>query len=167
MREPLSKIKPIEELITIIGVLRKEGKKIAFTNGCFDLLHVGHTRYLKEAKESGDVLIVAINSDLSVRKIKGEFRPLTPQKERAEILASLEVVDYVTIFEETNPLRVISLIQPDVLVKGGDYEREDIIGREVVEENGGEVKIIPEIEGASTTDLIDRIVEQYCSSHKS
>lgn len=161
MIEPLSKIKTIEELRDIIRVLKEEKKKVVFTNGCFDLLHIGHTRYLQKAKECGDVMIVAINSDSSMQRIKGRSRPLVTQRERAEVLASLEAVDYVTIFEEMDPLRIISLIKPDVLVKGGDYKKEEVIGRGVVEENGGEVRIIPEIKGASTTGLIDLIIERY------
>lgn len=156
----LSKIKTIEELKEIVGDLKGKGKRVAFTNGCFDLLHIGHIRYLSEAKRSADVLIVAINSDSSVRKIKGESRPITPQEERAEILSALSCVDYVTIFEETDPLRSISLIKPDLLVKGGDYRKEEVIGREVVEKDGGKVLIIPMIEGASTTGLVGRIIQR-------
>ncbi|HAV42791.1 TPA: D-glycero-beta-D-manno-heptose 1-phosphate adenylyltransferase, partial [bacterium] len=158
MREPRSKIKTIEELREILQALKDKGKRVVFTNGCFDILHIGHIRYLMGAKDYGDVLVVAINSDSSVQKIKGDLRPLVTQQERAEVLASLEAVDYVTIFEEPDPLCTILTLRPDVLVKGGDYKMEEVIGREVVEAGGGEVRIIPEIKGASTTGLIDLII---------
>lgn len=139
---------------------QNSGKKIVFTNGCFDILHIGHIRYLKEAAQLGDLLVVGLNSDDSVRRLKGLERPINPQDERMEILASLEYVDYLIIFEEDTPLRVIEACQPDVLVKGGDYQVEGIVGREIVEKRGGTVKVLPFVEGKSTTGLIRKIVTE-------
>ncbi len=155
------KIKTTAELKPLLGILRSTGKKIVFTNGCFDLIHAGHTRYLAAAKTLGDVLVVAVNSDSSVRTIKGEKRPINSQADRAETLAALESVDFVTIFNEPDPYRVIAELQPDVLVKGGDWPVEKIIGRDVVEARGGKVVTIPFVEGASTTGIIEKIVKQY------
>ena len=140
---------------------RAENKCIVFTNGCFDLLHVGHVHYLQKAKDCGDVLVIALNSDSSVRAIKGKLRPLLPQGERAELLAALEMVDYVVIFDEHDPARIIRELQPQVLVKGGDWAADKIIGRDIVEAAGGSVVLIPPIEGASTTDIIGKIVARY------
>ncbi len=141
--------------------LCREGKKIVFTNGCFDILHVGHTRYLKEAKKTGDILVLALNSDASVRAIKGEKRPIIPENERAEMLASLEVIDFITIFSEATPLKLIEYLKPDVLVKGGDWAEENVVGRESVASWGGQVVIIPEIKGASTTNIVEKIRKIY------
>ena len=135
----------------------KEGKKVVFTNGCFDLLHRGHVEYLAQARALGDVLIVGLNSDSSVRRIKGGGRPFVPQEDRAIVLASLAVVDYVVIFEEDTPYRLIQSLKPDVLVKGGDYKKEEVVGRDVVEQAGGRVVILPYVEGRSTSALIQRI----------
>jgi rfaE bifunctional protein nucleotidyltransferase chain/domain len=157
----MRKVKNHDELREIVEDLKSAGKKIVFTNGCFDIMHTGHARYLQLAKSYGDVLIVAVNSDESVRRIKGEKRPILPQAERAEMLASLAVVDYVTVFEEEDPSRVIAELMPDVLVKGGDWAVEEIVGRDIVETNGGKVYSIPYIEGASTTGIIERILEKY------
>jgi len=137
--------------------LRAAGKTLVFTNGCFDLLHVGHVRYLRAARSLGDRLLVAINSDRTVRALKGPGRPVLSERERAEILAALEAVDYVTVFDELSPRRLITEILPDVLVKGGDYALDEIHGREEVEASGGRVLALPFIEGASTTDIIERI----------
>ncbi len=145
---------------------RAAGRKIVFTNGCFDLLHVGHIRYLEKAKSLGDILVVAINSDHSATHLKGPSRPINPQQERAEVLAALACVDYVTTFDEPDPYRIISLLKPNVLVKGGDWTRETTVGRDIVEEEGGEVVVIPYVEGASTTGLIDRILQRCQSSPK-
>ena len=150
-----------EKLRSEIDRLKVAGKKIVFTNGCFDILHVGHVRYLGKAKKLGDVLIVAVNSDSSVRKIKGEKRPLVPEGERAEILASLAAVDYVILFQEETPLTLIESLQPDVLVKGGDWDAEKVVGRESVQKWGGSVKIIPEVKGASTTNIVAKIIKVY------
>jgi len=137
--------------------LRREGQRVVFTNGCFDLLHPGHIRFLQQAKALGDVLIVAINSDASVRALKGPGRPIFPERERAEMLAALEVVDYVTIFDDLTPRALIADLLPDVLVKGGDWRPEEIVGRDEVEAAGGRVLSLPYHEGYSTTRLIERI----------
>ena len=147
--------------------LRKKGKKIAFTNGCFDILHVGHVRYLREAKKTADVLVLALNSDSSVRSIKGDKRPILNENERAEILASLEFVDFITIFEELTPLELICCLKPDILIKGGDWPEEKVVGREEVKKWGGRVAIISEIEGKSTTNIVDKIKKLYCSNKES
>ncbi len=157
-----SKIKTLHELRQALSGIRKTGGKVVFTNGCFDILHVGHTRYLKEAAALGDYLVVAVNSDDSVRGLKGDKRPIVPQEERAEIIASLQSVDYVTIFDEPDPYNVIEALQPDILVKGGDWSTEEIIGADIVEAAGGEVVRIPYIEGASTTNIVEKIIERYC-----
>lgn len=157
-----SKIKTQDELREIIDDLRMAGRKVVFTNGCFDLIHTGHVRYLKIARSYGDVLVVAANSDESVRRLKGDKRPIMPQDERVEVLAALAMVDYVTLFEEDDPHRVITELMPDVLVKGGDWDVERIVGRDVVQQSGGKVYSIPYIEGSSTTTIIDRVIERYC-----
>ena len=156
-----TKVKTVEELRPLLAILRAAGKKIVFTNGCFDLIHTGHTRYLAIARSFGDILVVAVNSDASVSTIKGEKRPINSQKERAEALAALESVDFVTIFSEPDPYKVISALQPDVLVKGGDWPIEEIIGRDVVEARGGRVVNVPFVEGQSTTGIIERILKKY------
>ncbi|MBW6485918.1 MAG: D-glycero-beta-D-manno-heptose 1-phosphate adenylyltransferase [Syntrophobacterales bacterium] len=150
-----------EELRETVERLRKKGGKIVFTNGCFDILHAGHVRYLKQAKAAGDILVLGLNSDSSVRKIKGEKRPIVPQEERAEVVASLRSVDYVTIFEETTPLKLIELLKPDVLVKGADWSEKDIAGRDSVLSWGGRIELIPVVEGASTTNIIGKICLAY------
>ena len=157
MTSPASKSKPLDQLIPVLARRRDTGERIVFTNGCFDLLHVGHVRLLQQARTLGDLLIVALNSDRSVVSIKGATRPVQPQHDRAEILAALECVDYVTFFDEDTPLVTIERLVPDVLVKGGDWDVENIVGREVVERAGGAVITIPYLEGASTTALINRI----------
>lgn len=154
-----NKIKTVLELRPLLGILQATGKKIVFTNGCFDIIHTGHTRYLAKAKSFGDLLIVAVNSDSSVRMIKGEKRPINTQAERAETLAALESVDFVTIFDEPDPHKIISDLQPDVLVKGGDWPIEKIIGRDIVEARGGKVVNVPYVEGASTTGIIEKILK--------
>jgi D-beta-D-heptose 7-phosphate kinase/D-beta-D-heptose 1-phosphate adenosyltransferase len=155
------KIKTREELQRLIHNLKKNGKRIVFTNGCFDILHVGHVRYLEQAKSLGDVLVVGINSDRSVRGLKGPRRPIFPVEERGEILSGLGCADYITVFDEPTPFELISLLQPDVLVKGGDWTPEQVVGREVVEGSGGRVVILPFVEGSSTTNIIDVILEKY------
>lgn len=155
------KIKARKELLRIIKDLRAKGKRIVFTNGCFDLLHIGHIRYLEEARALGDFLVVGVNSDSSVRKLKGPQRPVLPEEERAEILSGLGCVDYITLFDEIDPLKLITSLQPNVLVKGGDWTKEQIVGREVVERSGGEVVIIPFVKGASTSNLIETILGRY------
>ncbi len=154
------KILSPDELLGVRQALRAAGKSLVFTNGVFDLLHVGHVRYLAEARVLGDVLLVAINSDRTVRTLKGEDRPFTNEGERAEILAALRQVDYVTIFDDTSPRSLISQLLPDVLVKGGDYNLDEIHGREEVEAAGGRVVSLPFIQGASTSALIERMKGQ-------
>ncbi len=154
------KIKTLEELRPLLSILRAAGKKIVFTNGCFDIIHTGHARYLAKARALGDLLVVAVNSDASVRTIKGRKRPINSEADRMEVLASLEAVDFVTLFNEPDPYRLISELQPDVLVKGGDWPVEKIIGRDVVAARGGQVVNIPYLEGASTTGIIEKILKQ-------
>src|SRR4030042_1165489 len=155
------KVKARRELLRIIKDLKTKGKRIVFTNGCFDLLHIGHVHYLEGAKALGDVLVVGVNGDASVRKLKGPKRPILPEAERAEILSGLGCVDYITLFNETDPLKLITSLRPDVLAKGGDWAKEQIVGKEVVERAGGEVVIIPFVKGASTSHLIQTILKKY------
>ena len=156
-----------QELLCLrIRSLHEDGKKVVFTNGCFDLLHVGHVRYLKAARELGDCLVVAINSDDSMRALKGSERPIIPEEQRAEILAALSCVDYVIIFQELDPFRLISLLQPDVLVKGGDWAPEQIVGREEVEARGGKVLSLPLVEGIGTSAIISSILNKYAKSSR-
>ena len=152
-----SKIKSRKEAKKEIARLKSEGKRVVFTNGCFDILHPGHTRYLYAARALGDYLMVAVNSDRSVRAIKGEGRPILSQDARTELLAVLSCVDGVVIFDEENPLKVIQFLMPHILVKGGDWKEEEIIGADVVKEAGGEVVRIPYIGGFSTTDIIKKL----------
>jgi D-beta-D-heptose 7-phosphate kinase/D-beta-D-heptose 1-phosphate adenosyltransferase len=157
----MMKILSIDQLRSERERLRRLGNRVVFTNGCFDLIHPGHIRYLQEARRLGDALIVALNSDRSVRELKGEKRPILDQNERAEVMAALNCVEYVTIFEEPTPREIIAALLPDVLVKGGDWDLDRIVGRDEVEAAGGEVLSLPFIEGCSTTDLIERIVRRY------
>ena len=145
------------EIIKIVEKLKKENKKIVFTNGCFDLLHIGHVNLFQKAKTLGDVLIVAINSDASLAQLKGPKRPLVPQTDRTQILAALSCIDYVVVFNEQTPYELLSKLKPDILVKGGDYKIEDIVGKEFVKE----VYRYPLVEGKSTTKLIKLIIERY------
>src|SRR5205809_3812639 len=156
----IQKILSHNELIIERARLRAEGKTLVFTNGVFDILHVGHVRYLQQARALGEILLVAVNSDASVRELKGEGRPLMSENERAEILAALEVVDYITIFDDTSPRSLIAELLPDVLVKGGDYALDQIHGREEVEAAGGRVVSLPFVDGASTTAMLERIRKQ-------
>jgi rfaE bifunctional protein nucleotidyltransferase chain/domain len=157
----LAKIKTTAELAPLLSLLRATGQTIVFTNGCFDLIHPGHTRYLARARSLGDILVVAINSDASVRTIKGDKRPINTEADRAETLAALESVSFVTIFNEPDPYKVIAALQPDVLVKGGDWPIEKIIGRDIVQARGGKVVNVPYVDGASTTSIIDKILKTY------
>jgi rfaE bifunctional protein nucleotidyltransferase chain/domain len=156
------KIKNIRAIKSIVARLRARRKKVVFTNGCFDILHVGHIRYLRKAKSLGDILVVGLNTDRSVRKIKGEKRPIVPQKDRAEVLAALEFVDYVVLFDEPDPFSLIQKVKPTILVKGADWPKDKIIGRDVVEEAGGRVVRIPLVPGASSSGVIERIIQVYC-----
>jgi len=146
-----------EDAVAFAEAQRAEGHLIVFTNGVFDLLHPGHVRYLQQARTLGDVLIVAINADRSVRANKGPARPITPEQERAEILGALECVDAVTIFDEETPFEIIRALQPDVLVKGADWAHDAIVGRDIVEARGGKVVRIPVEQGHSTTSILARI----------
>jgi D-beta-D-heptose 7-phosphate kinase/D-beta-D-heptose 1-phosphate adenosyltransferase len=147
-----------KDLIDVLAQARAKGQRIVFTNGCFDLMHVGHTRYLQAAKSLGDLLVVGVNSDASVRSLdKAADRPIVPDLQRAEVVAALRSVDYVIIFSEPDPGRLIAALQPDVLVKGGDWPLEKIIGRDLVEARGGLVTTIPLVPGLSTTALLQRI----------
>ena len=153
----MTKILDRQELIRARDLLRAEGRSLVFTNGCFDLLHPGHVRYLAEARALGDALVVGLNSDRSVRVLKGEGRPILNEKERAEIIAALQAVDYVIIFHEETPRELVADLLPDVLVKGGDWSIDQIVGREEVEAAGGRVISLPYLEGSSTTEIIERI----------
>lgn len=155
------KTKSLPQLKKIVQKLKREGKTIAFTNGCFDILHTGHLKTFKAAKSHGDILVVGLNSDRSVRAIKGRGRPILPQTERAEVLAALEDVDYVTVFNEPDPLKVITTLTPDVLVKGGDWAEDTVIGGDVVKRHGGRVISVPLLKGLSTTRIISRVVARY------
>jgi len=156
-----TKVLTTAQLRPLLAILRAAGKKIVFTNGCFDLIHTGHTRYLARARALGDVLVVAVNSDASVRGLKGDKRPVNRQNDRAETLAALETVDYVVIFDEPDPFRVIKELEPDVLVKGGDWPVDKIIGGDIVMARGGTVVNVPFVEGQSTTGIIEKILKIY------
>ena len=151
------KILTPDEARVVRGRLRAARRRLVFTNGCFDILHVGHVRYLQAARALGDALLVAINSDAAVRALKGDARPVMNERERAEMLAALAAVSYVTVFDALSPRALIAELLPDVLVKGGDYGLDEIHGREEVEAAGGRVLALPFVEGASTTDIIERI----------
>ncbi len=155
------KIYMCKELVTILEHLRSNGKVVVTTNGCFDVLHLGHLRYLQAARKLGDCLVVAINSDASVRQLKGQNRPLVPEDERAEMLAGLACVNYVVIFPELTPIDLLSELKPNIHVKGGDYRIEQLIERDTVEANGGKVIVGLNVPGKSTTDLIEVICERY------
>jgi rfaE bifunctional protein nucleotidyltransferase chain/domain len=154
-----SSILTLEEAILRFGREKRNGRRVVFTNGCFDLLHPGHLRCLEQARELGDVLIVGLNSDATVTQLKGAGRPALPERERAEILAALECVDAVVIFADLTPRNVIARLLPDVLVKGGDWPGDKIVGREEVEAAGGRVVSIPIVPGYSTTDILRKIRE--------
>ncbi len=155
------KIKERKKLSGIVEGLKAKGKRIVFTNGCFDLLHVGHVRYLEQAKALGDILIVGINSDRSVQGLKGPLRPILPIEERSEILSGLGCIDYITVFNEPTPLELITLLKPHVLVKGGDWTKDEVVGSEVVEGLGGKVVLLPFVDGSSTSNLIEAILKRH------
>jgi D-beta-D-heptose 7-phosphate kinase/D-beta-D-heptose 1-phosphate adenosyltransferase len=150
-----------EQLIEIRQRLKAEGKKVVFTNGCFDLIHRGHVEYLRKAKALGDVLVVGVNSDSSVRRIKGEKRPIVGEEDRAEVLAALDAVDYVCLFDEETPYALLQALVPDVLVKGADWKVEDVVGKDIVERAGGSVQTIEFLPHRSTTQIIQTIVERF------
>jgi len=153
------KVKPLGQLIKIILKLKKQGKKIVFTNGCFDILHYGHAKYLEEAKRKGDILVVGINSDTSIRSIKGEKRPIVGEENRQNLVAALESVDFVVLFKENTPLATIRKICPDILIKGADWKKKGIVGADFVKSYGGKVSTIELVQGLSTTNLIKIIAK--------
>jgi D-beta-D-heptose 7-phosphate kinase/D-beta-D-heptose 1-phosphate adenosyltransferase len=155
------KIKSLSALTKIISKLRNQGKKIVFTNGCFDLLHYGHVKYLQEAKKKGDILVVAVNSDNSVRKIKGNKRPIINEKDRLGLIAALESVDYVVLFKDVTPLEVIKKLKPEVIIKGADWSKFNIVGASLVLSYGGRVSTIKLVKGRSTTNLIKKIAKRF------
>ncbi|MEK7728411.1 MAG: D-glycero-beta-D-manno-heptose 1-phosphate adenylyltransferase [candidate division KSB1 bacterium] len=157
----MSSLLTLSELLPLRSAWRAEKKRVVFTNGCFDILHRGHVEYLEQARAHGDLLIVGLNSDDSVRRLKGEGRPIVSQEDRATILAALRCVDFVVYFEEDTPANLIAHLQPDVLVKGADYQINEIVGRETVEAGGGEVVRIPLTPGRATRDVIATIVERW------
>lgn len=152
-----AKLKNVHELRSVIAASQSGGKTVVLTNGCFDLLHPGHVHVLRQAKACGDILIVAVNSDRSVKQIKGPNRPVLPETDRVELIGALEMVDFVTLFDEPDPYKVIAELNPDVLAKGGDWKAERIIGADIVKQNGGKVVVIPYLKGFSTTEIIERI----------
>ena len=154
----VSKVKTLAGVVRAVRKAQAAGRRVVFTNGCFDLLHRGHTRYLERARSLGDALVVAINSDRSVRALKGPGRPVVPDAQRAEVLAALAAVDYVVVFDDLDPARVIRAVQPDVLVKGGDWPISQIVGADFVQSRGGRVLSLPYVAGASTSALIGRIL---------
>ncbi len=156
-----SKIYSLEELEYILKEKKERGMKTVFTNGCFDILHVGHTRYLAQAKEKGDILVVGLNSDESIKSLKGEKRPLICEEERAEMLSNLEMVDYITIFSQTTANSIISFLKPDIYVKGGDYKIEELPEAKEVKKYNGRVELVSEIKGASTTEIVQDILARY------
>ena len=155
------KLPSVDELVKILQIEREKGKKIVFTNGCFDIFHVGHLRYLKESSKYGDMLILGVNSDASVKRLEGENRPIVSEKERAELLASLSFVSYIVLFDEDTPYEIIKRIKPDIITKGGDYKPEDVVGKDIVDAKGGKVVICPLTENKSTTNIINKILEVY------
>ncbi len=152
-------IATLDDFLPVLTELKREKKKLVFTNGCFDIIHAGHVSYLNKAKELGDVLIVGLNTDSSVRMLKGELRPLNSEIDRAFVLDSLKAVDFVIYFSEETPIKLISAILPDILVKGGDYKIENIVGSEEVLNNGGQVIVLPFLSGKSTSSIIDKIMK--------
>jgi D-beta-D-heptose 7-phosphate kinase/D-beta-D-heptose 1-phosphate adenosyltransferase len=155
------KIKSLKILIPIIEELKKEGTRVVFTNGCFDLIHAGHTRLLKAARSMGDVLVAALNTDESIRRLKGDKRPLLDQKQRGMIVSSFSSVDFVTFFEEDTPEEILRQIQPDVLVKGGEYSMDEVVGRQQIWDKGGQVTVITPLAGHSTTNVIHEILDRF------
>jgi len=154
------KLKNLDELIALTAQVRQNGKSVVFTNGCFDILHRGHVHLLRQAKAAGDLLIVALNSDRSVQEIKGARRPVLPETDRIELIGAMEMVDYVIVFDEPDPYKLIAAIKPNVLAKGGDWSAEKIIGADVVQQAGGRVVVIPYLKGFSTSEIIERILNE-------
>jgi D-beta-D-heptose 7-phosphate kinase/D-beta-D-heptose 1-phosphate adenosyltransferase len=156
-----SKIQTLETMASIADDLRRQGKTIVFTNGCFDILHLGHIRYLRQAKSLGDVLVIGVNTDSSVKSFKGDLRPIVPEDERAELLAALEMVDYVVKFSERTPENIILALKPHIQVKGGDYTPDQLPEAKAVYSYGGKVEIVPFIKGKATTGIIEKILQVY------
>ena len=152
-----AKYKSVDDLSAMSAQARKAGRVVVFTNGCFDLVHRGHIHLLRQAKALGDLLIVGLNSDVSVKTIKGPDRPIMPEADRIELIAALEMVDYLVVYSEPDPYQIIAAIKPNVLVKGGDWSVDEIVGADVVEQNGGRVAVVPYLPGFSTTQIIERI----------
>ena len=152
------------EAAAVLRLARRHGKKVVFTNGCFDLLHVGHLDLLRKSRELGDLLVVGLNTDRSIREIKGPLRPLITQHERARMLSALDAVDVVVLFDEPTPLELIRILEPDVLVKGSDYKKDQVVGAELVESRGGRVELVELTEGKSSSSLIARILDRYSES---
>jgi rfaE bifunctional protein nucleotidyltransferase chain/domain len=152
-----AKYKSVDDLSAMSAQARKAGRVVVFTNGCFDLVHRGHIHLLRQAKALGDILIVGLNSDVSVKTIKGPDRPIMPEADRIELIAALEMVDYVVVYSEPDPYHIIAAIKPNVLVKGGDWSADEIVGADVVEQNGGRVAVVPYLPEFSTTQIIERI----------
>lgn len=161
----MDKVISLKRLTGELQKLRKKGKKAVFTNGCFDIIHAGHVRYLRKAASLGDVLVVGLNSDSSIREIKGETRPIVPERERAEVLSALEFVDYVVVFKEKTPIKLIEAIRPDVLAKGADWAGKDIVGADIVKSAGGRVARITLVKGKSTTNIIRKILSLHKAGH--
>lgn len=161
----MAQVLTLTELLTARAALRQAGRRVVFTNGCFDLLHPGHVRYLQQARALGEALIVALNSDRSVRELKGPARPILKEEERAEVMAALACVDFVTIFDEPTPREIIAALLPDILVKGGDWSIDTIVGREEVEAAGGQVRSLPFVDGVSTSEVIARIMQSQQASN--
>lgn len=157
----MKKTVSLKKLLQELAILKKKKKKIVFTNGCFDIVHAGHVRYLKKARSLGDCLVVGMNSDSSVRTIKGSKRPIVPENERAEVLGALHFVDYVVKFNDPTPLKLIEAIRPDILAKGADWAAKDIAGGDIVRKNGGKIRRITLVKGRSTTNIIKRILELH------
>jgi D-beta-D-heptose 7-phosphate kinase/D-beta-D-heptose 1-phosphate adenosyltransferase len=155
------KLKSRDEIAVIAAAKRRAGKTIVFTNGCFDLLHLGHVHVLRQAKADGDVLIVGVNTDRSVKSIKGAARPILAEQDRSELIAAMEMVDYVVLFDEPDPCQLIAAVKPDVLAKGGDWSAEQIVGADIVQAYGGRVRVIPYLKGHSTTEIIERIRDDH------
>jgi D-beta-D-heptose 7-phosphate kinase/D-beta-D-heptose 1-phosphate adenosyltransferase len=151
------KLKSADEVAAIAAEASKNGKTVVFTNGCFDILHRGHVHVLRQAKAAGDILIVGINSDKSVKSIKGDSRPVLPEIDRVELISAMEMVNYVVIFDEPDPYKLIVAIKPGVLAKGGDWSEDKIVGADIVEQGGGRVAVIPYLKGFSTSEIIERI----------
>ncbi len=158
----MGRVLGLEEMRTERELLRAAGRSLVFTNGVFDILHRGHCEYLADARKLGDALVVGLNSDASVRRLKGEKKPIVPETDRAAVLGALACVDYIVLFEEDTPIELISALLPDVLVKGGDYALDEIVGRREVESAGGKVLTIPLTEGRSSTNIIATIIERFC-----